>query len=73
MPSREPSSNAEKWLEPGELARAARTTIKALRVYEKAGLLTPDRRDGGWRLYGPKHVARLHQILALKALGLSLR
>jgi DNA-binding transcriptional MerR regulator len=49
------------------------TSIKALRVYEKAGLLTPDRRDGGWRLYGPAHIARLHQILALKALGLSLK
>lgn len=60
-------------LGPGELARRANTTIKALRVYEKAGLLSPDRREGGWRLYGPHHVARLHQILALKALGLSLR
>lgn len=73
MPSREPLSNTHTWLGPGELARTARTSIKALRVYEKAGLLTPDRRDGGWRLYGPKHVARLHQILALKALGLSLK
>lgn len=73
MPSREPSSIIEKWLGPGELARTARTSIKALRVYEKAGLLTPDRREGGWRLYGPTHVARLHQILALKALGLSLK
>ncbi|WP_022975065.1 MerR family transcriptional regulator [Nevskia ramosa] len=62
-----------RWLGPGELAREAKTSIKALRVYEKAGLLTPDRREGGWRFYGPAHVARLHQILALKTLGLSLK
>ena len=62
-----------RWLGPGELAREANTSIKALRVYEKAGLLTPDRREGGWRLYGPDHVARLHQVLALKAMGLSLK
>jgi DNA-binding transcriptional MerR regulator len=73
MPSRNTSPNADRWLGPGELAREAKTSIKALRVYEKAGLLAPDRREGGWRLYGPRHVARLHQILALKALGLSLK
>lgn len=73
MLSRDNSPNTVRWLGPGELARKARTSIKALRVYEKAGLLTPDRREGGWRLYGPKQIARLHQILALKALGLSLK
>ena len=67
-----PASNS-RWLGPGDLARQAGTSTKALRVYEKAGLLTPERRDGGWRLYGPEHAARLHQILALKALGLSLK
>jgi DNA-binding transcriptional MerR regulator len=73
MLSRDPLTNTGRWLGPGELARTARTSIKALRVYEKAGLLAPDRREGGWRLYGPKHVARLYQIMALKALGLSLK
>lgn len=73
MSIRKPLPNADGWYGPGDLARAARTSIKALRVYEKAGLITPDRREGNWRLYGPKHVARLHQILALKALGLSLK
>lgn len=62
-----------RWMGPGELARLSNTSVKALRVYEKAGLLTPDRREGGWRSYSPAHVARLHQILALKALGLSLK
>lgn len=67
------SATKSRWLGPSELAREANTSIKALRVYENAGLLTPDRRAGGWRLYGPEHVARLHQVLALKALGLSLK
>lgn len=73
MSIRTASSTGARWLGPGDLARQAGTSIKALRIYEKAGLLTPDRREGGWRLYGPAHIARLHQILALKALGLSLK
>lgn len=73
MSIRTASSTGSRWLGPGDLARRAGTSIKALRIYEKAGLLTPDRREGGWRLYGPAHIARLHQILALKALGLSLK
>lgn len=73
MSSNTSSPIEARWLGPGELARQVNTSIKALRVYEKAGLLTPDRREGGWRLYGPQHVARLHQVLALKALGLSLK
>jgi len=73
MAIRTSSASGSRWLGPGDLARQAGTSIKALRVYEKAGLLSPDRREGGWRLYGPPHIARLHQILALKALGLSLK
>lgn len=48
-------------------------SIKALRVYESAGLVTPDRREGGWRLYGPAQIERLNRILLLKGLGLSLK
>jgi len=73
MSNRNSSPIRPRWLGPGDLARQASISIKALRVYEKAGLLTPERREGGWRLYGPEHVARLHQVLALKALGLSLK
>jgi DNA-binding transcriptional MerR regulator len=45
---------------------------KALRVYEAAGLVHPHRSETGWRSYGPDQQARLHQVLALKRLGLSL-
>jgi DNA-binding transcriptional MerR regulator len=47
-------------------------SVKALRVYERAGLVTPDRGAANYRRYGPAHAARLHQVLALKRLGLPL-
>ncbi len=47
-------------------------TPRALRVYEKAGLLKPPRTAAGWRVYGPEEADRLYRIMALKALGLSL-
>jgi len=59
-------------LSPTETARRFGVTIKALRLYERRGLLTPLRSKTGWRTYGPDQMARLHQILALKRLGLSL-
>lgn len=73
MTIRDESSSSSRWLGPGELASQLGTTVKALRVYEKAGLLTPERREGGWRVYNPDDVERLRLILALKALGLPLR
>ena len=62
---------------PAETAKRFGVSIKALRLYEQHGLLTPLRNRAGstgsaWRSYGPDQIARLHQILALKALGLSL-
>ena len=59
-------------LSPAETARRFGVTIKALRLYESRGLLAPLRSKTGWRTYGPEQIARLHQILALKELGLSL-
>ena len=59
-------------LSPTETASRFGVSIKALRVYETRGLLKPLRTEAGWRTYGPDQVARLHQILALKRLGLPL-
>lgn len=62
-------------LSPAETARRFGVSIKALRLYEQRGLLTPLRTANGrseWRVYGPDQIARLHQILALKRLGLTL-
>jgi DNA-binding transcriptional MerR regulator len=59
-------------LSPTETAARFGVSIKALRLYERRGLLTPLRSEAGWRTYGPDQIARLHQILALKGLGLPL-
>ena len=59
-------------LSPTETASRFGVSIQALRLYESRGLLTPLRSEAGWRTYGPDQIARLHQILALKRLGLSL-
>lgn len=59
-------------LSPTEVTRRFGVSIKALRLYERRGLLKPLRSEAGWRIYGPDQIARLHQILALKGLGLSL-
>lgn len=61
------------WYGPGEMAKRLGVSAKALRVYERAGLVTPDRTAAGYRVYGPGHAARLHQVLALKRLGFSLK
>lgn len=59
-------------LSPTETARRFGVSIKALRLYERRSLLKPLRSKSGWRTYGPDQITRLHQILALKCLGLSL-
>ena len=59
-------------LSPSETSRRFGVSPKALRLYEQRGLLTPLRSEAGWRTYGPVQIARLHQILALKRLGLPL-
>lgn len=62
----------ERWFGPAETAARLGVSVKALRVYERAGLVRPLRTAAGWRAYGPEQQARLHQVLALKRLGLSL-
>ncbi|HZL01326.1 MAG TPA: MerR family transcriptional regulator [Caulobacteraceae bacterium] len=59
-------------LSPSEAAKALGVTPRALRIYEQRGLVRPLRSREGWRAYGPEALARLHQILALKRLGLKL-
>ena len=46
--------------------------IQNLRVYERRGLVEPDRTPGGTRLYSNDDVARLHRIRELLADGLNL-
>ncbi|MEO7026146.1 MAG: MerR family transcriptional regulator [Caulobacteraceae bacterium] len=60
-------------MSPAQAARASGVTVRALRVYEQRGLVRPIKSGAGWRAYGPEALGRLHQVLALKRLGLSLK
>ncbi|HEY6455365.1 MAG TPA: MerR family transcriptional regulator [Steroidobacteraceae bacterium] len=53
---------------------AARTglTVRALRVYERKGLLRPPRSASGWRHYGRDELIRINTICVLKEAGLTL-
>lgn len=53
-------------------AEMAETSIQNLRVYERKGLLAPDRTTGGTRLYSAADVDRLTRIRDLLDLGLNL-
>lgn len=46
--------------------------VQNLRVYERRGLLEPDRTPGGTRLYSQDDVDRLHRIRELLSDGLNL-
>ncbi|MCR8643305.1 MerR family transcriptional regulator [Paenibacillus sp. N1-5-1-14] len=57
----------------GDLAKLTGLTVRTLRFYDQIGLFTPSGySDTGHRLYSEADIKRLHQILSLKDLGLSL-
>ena len=53
-------------------ADMASMQIQNLRVYERRGLVAPDRTPGGTRLYSEDDVDRLRRIRDLLAAGLNL-
>ena len=53
-------------------AQMVRMEVQNLRVYERRGLLSPDRTDGGTRLYSEADIEVLHRIRELLADGLNL-
>ena len=53
-------------------ADLASMQIQNLRVYERHGLVSPDRSPGGTRRYSEADVERLHRIRDLLADGLNL-
>ncbi|MBF9127603.1 redoxin family protein [Plantactinospora sp. S1510] len=55
----------------GELARQAEVTVRALRYYEKVGLVVPVRLPNGYRDYDPVAVRQVREIRELTGLGLS--
>lgn len=57
----------------GEVAGLLGVTPKAVRHYEKLGLIEkPARSESGYRLYAASDLLRLHRIRRLRSLGLSL-
>ncbi len=67
-----PCLPAAAHLAPAEAARRLGVSTKALRVYEQRGLVSPARTAAGWRVYGPDEMARAAEVVALRALDLSL-
>ncbi|MEM7523862.1 MAG: MerR family transcriptional regulator [Pseudomonadota bacterium] len=65
-------SKSTSFLSPSEAAAALGVSTKALRIYERRGLLTPARTEAGWRAYGPAHMKQARKIAAFRALGLTL-
>jgi len=58
----------------GEFARLGQVSPRMLRHYDETGLLKPSRVDSqtGYRSYEVAQLGRLHRLLALRDLGLSL-
>ena len=57
----------------GEVAARSGVSRKALRLYEKAGILPPTRRTGsGYRVYGPETLALLGFVTQARRLGFRL-
>lgn len=59
-------------LSPSAAARRLGVSVKALRLYEQRGLLSPGRTPSGWRTYGPADMERARAIVTLRGLGLGL-
>ena len=63
----------QKLMRVGELAQRVGKTVRAMHLYEELGLLEPRARsEGGFRLYGPEAVDRIHWIVKLQAIGFTL-
>ncbi|GAA0375288.1 Cu(I)-responsive transcriptional regulator [Bowmanella denitrificans] len=56
----------------GKVASLTGLTIKAIRLYEAKGLITPPKRLGKYRVYEQSHIDALHLIREARLLGISL-
>ncbi|WP_053717942.1 MerR family transcriptional regulator [Saccharothrix sp. NRRL B-16348] len=56
----------------GELSRRTGVSERALRYYEEHGLLRPERRPSGYRVYREADVPAVRRIRVLLAAGLSI-
>lgn len=65
-------TSSTEFLNASDAAHRLGVSAKALRLYEQRGLLAPVRTAAGWRTYGPEQMARAGEVVAMRALGLSL-
>ncbi len=56
----------------GALARLTGASVKAIRLYERMGLLGAVPRQGVYRVYRPRHVAQVRLVRQALALGIRL-
>ena len=61
-------------LKIGDFSRMSKVTVKALRYYEKEGLLTPKYVDenNGYRYYETSQLIEISRIIYLKQIGLTI-
>src|SRR6056297_2440465 len=59
----------------GEFSKINRVTVKALRYYEKVGLLKPAHIDesNGYRYYSSEQLPRIHRFIALRQMEFSIQ
>jgi DNA-binding transcriptional MerR regulator len=64
----------EKLLKIGEIAAFFNVSVKAIRIYEKKGILIPAKTDPdtAYRYYSADQIQTLNALLELKSLGFSL-
>ena len=64
----------EKLMKIGEIAAYFSISVKAIRIYEKKGIIIPVKidPDTGYRYYTVEQVRQLNALLELKAIGFSL-
>lgn len=56
----------------GEMAETSGLSTRTLRYYEEAGLISPIRTEGGYRMYSKSDERRLAQIIAMRSCNLPL-
>lgn len=56
----------------GQLSRRTGVSMRMLRYYEQQDVLSPDRRDSGYRDYGENDVRLVERIRTLSEAGLTL-
>lgn len=68
------TTSPETLLRIGEVSTQTQLSVKTVRYYEERGLIQASRRSsGGFRLFEPAVLTRLHFIRRSQALGLSLQ